>query len=97
MAKMIKFMVVHRAPDVSWEEVEEKWRELANVEAAIWERTWYNRKEGTRYCLWRAPDAETLERVFIDLDVSRESILEVLETNPDAWKVEADDMFLGPT
>ena len=34
MEKMVKFMVVHRAPDVSWENVEEKWIELANVQKA---------------------------------------------------------------
>ena len=97
MAKMVKFMVVHRTPDISWEEVEEKWKELANVESAIWERTWFNRKEGVRYCLWRAPDTEVLKRVFADLDVTWESILEVLEIIPDFWKTDIDEYVLGPT
>jgi hypothetical protein len=97
MAKMVKFMVVHRAPNISWEEVEEKWKELVNVETAEWERTWFNKKEGVRYCLWRAPDPEVLKKVFADLDVTWESILEVFETIPEVWRTDVDDYFLGPT
>ena len=97
MVGMKKFMVVHRAPGLNWAEVEEKWIALAKVEAALWERTWYNKKEGVRYCLWRAPDKETLEKVFADLDVTWESMLQVLETVPDVWKTEMDESFFGPT
>jgi hypothetical protein len=97
MARMVKFMVVHKAPDLSWDELEEKWKELADVESAIWDRTWFNKKEGVRYCLWRAPDSEVLKQVFADLDVTWESILQVLETVPEVWKTEMDEYYLGPT
>ena len=53
MAKMIKYMIVHKDPDVSWEKVEENKR--------------------------------TLKSIFIDLDISFESIIEVEETVPDLW------------
>ena len=38
MAKMLKFMVTHIDPDISWKKVEENWAELANVEKASWIR-----------------------------------------------------------
>ena len=85
MAKLLKFMVVHRDPDVSWEKVEENWGKLANVESATWVRTCFNKKEGVRYCVWLSPDDETLKKIFSDLDVSWESMLEVEETVPDFW------------
>ena len=83
---MARFMVVHRNPDVSWEEIEENWIKLANVESATWERTWYNKSEGTRYCLWHASDMEGLKEIFGELNIAYESILEVEETVPDIWK-----------
>jgi hypothetical protein len=97
MEKMVKFMVVHRTPDIKWEEVEEKWIELAKVETAEWDRTWFNKREGLRYCLWRAPNAQVLKNVFADLDVKWESMLEVLETIPDIWRTDADEYFFGRT
>ena len=80
-------MVVHRNPDRSWDEVEENWTKLAHVKLASWERTWFNKNEGLRYCLWDALDAGTLEKIFSDLDITWESITEVEETVPDIWKV----------
>jgi hypothetical protein len=80
------FMVVHRNPDTSWEEVEKNWTKLANVKLASWERTWFNKNEGVRYCLWDALDAGRLEKVFSDLDITWQSITEVEETVPDIWK-----------
>lgn len=85
MAKMKKFMAVHRAPDISWEKVEENWAKSANVEEATWIRTYYNKNVGVRYCNWLAPDAEKLKSVFKDLGVSYESLIEVEETVPDLW------------
>ena len=38
-----------------------------------------------RYCVWLAPDERTLKSVFVDLDISFESIIEVEETVPDLW------------
>ena len=96
MAKMLKFMVVHRDTDISWREVEDNWKELANVEKGLWERTWYNKREGVRYCLWRATDAESLKEVFGQLGVGWDSILEVKETNPDFWITERDEYFERP-
>jgi hypothetical protein len=85
MAKLKKIMVVHHDPNVSWEKVEENWRKLANVESATWVRTYFNKKEGVRYCVWLASNAEDLKKIFSDLAISWESILETEETVPDLW------------
>jgi hypothetical protein len=85
MAKIKKVMAVHIDPNISWEKVEENWAKAANVEAATWIRTCYSKKEGVRYCLWLAPDAEKLKSVFNDLGITYESLLEVEETIPDLW------------
>jgi hypothetical protein len=39
MAKMLKYMVVHKDPNISWEKVEENWAKLAKVEKCTWVRT----------------------------------------------------------
>ena len=83
---MLKFMVVHRSPDTSWEEVVKNWTKLARVQSATWERTWFNQNEGVRYCLWHASDAGALEEIFRELGIIWESIMEVQETVPDIWK-----------
>ncbi len=85
MGKLTKFMVYHDNPDISWEKVEENWGKLANVEEATWVRTYYNKKEGVRYCVWLASNAEDLKKIFSDLAISWESILETEETVPDLW------------
>lgn len=82
---MKTYVVVHRAPEVSWEVVEENWRKLANVESATWITTYFNVDEGVRYCLWQAPNAATLEKIFGDLDIAFESMTEIEETKPDMW------------
>jgi hypothetical protein len=78
-------MVVHRAPELSWDMVENNWRKLAKVENATWINTYFNVDEGLRYCVWQAPDAATLEKTFGDLEISFESMTEVEETKPDLW------------
>ena len=85
MAKMRKFMIVHSDPNISWEKVEENWAKLARVERCTWVRTCYNREKGLRYCEWLAPDERTIRSIFMDLDISYESIVEVEETVPDLW------------
>jgi hypothetical protein len=85
MEKMRKYMVVHQDPTVPWDKVEDNWRKLANVEAAIWVRTCYNKEKGVRYCVWMAPNERELKKVFSDLDISWESMIEVEETVPDLW------------
>ena len=85
MAKMLKFMIVHSDPNISWEEVEEKWAKLATVENCTWVRTCFNREKRLRYCVWLAPDERTLKSIFMDLNISYESIVEVEETVPDLW------------
>ena len=85
MAKILKYMVVHNDPNISWKKVEENWAKLANVEKCTWVRTFFNRKKGVRYCEWLAPDEKTLKSTFTDLDISFESIIEVEETVPDLW------------
>ncbi len=85
MGKMLKYMVVHKDPDIPWGKVEKNWAKLANVEKCKWVRTFFNRKKGVRYCEWFAPDEKTLKATFVDLDISFESILQVEETVPDLW------------
>ena len=85
MAKMKKFMAVHRDPNISWGKIEENWVKSANVETATWIRTCYNKHVGVRYCVWLSPDIEKLKSVFKDLNVTYESLLEVEETVPDLW------------
>lgn len=82
---MNKYMVYHDAPDISWKQVENNWRKLANVEEAKWVRTYYNQKKGVRYCIWLAPSEEELKKIFDRFDVSLETIVEVEETVPDLW------------
>ncbi len=78
-------MVVHRAPQLSWEIVEKNWRKSANIESATWITTYFNVEEGVRYCLWNAPDKAALEKIFGNLEISFESIAEVEETKPHKW------------
>ena len=85
MAKMLKYMVVHKDPNIAWKKVEENWTKLASVEKCTWVRTFFNKKKGVRYCEWFAPDEKTLKATFADLDISFESILQVDETVPDLW------------
>ena len=85
MTDMRKYMVVHRDTMIPWSKVEENWRKLANVESARWIRTCYNREKGVRYCVWMAPSEKELQKVFFDLDISYESIMQVEETVPDLW------------
>ncbi len=91
MGRQEKFMVVHRDPSVSWEKIEENWANAANVKSATWIRTYFNRKEGVRYCLWLAEDADNLEEIFKGLNVSWVSMLKVQETIPDLWGAKWDE------
>ena len=50
------------------------------METATWVRTCFNKKEGVRYCVWLAPEVDDLKKVFTDLDISWESMMEVEET-----------------
>ena len=82
---MRMYMVTHKAPGLSWEVVERNWRKLADIEHAKWIKTYFNVGEGIRYCIWLAPNKKELEKVFADLDIGWELILEVEETSPDLW------------
>ena len=75
MAELLKYMVVHKDPDISWDKVEE----------ATWVRTCFNREKGVRYCVWLAPTKEVLESIFKELNIFYESIMRVEETVPDLW------------
>ena len=85
MAKLLKYMVVHKDPDISWDKIEENWGKLAKVEEATWVRTCFNREKGVRYCVWLAPTEEVLKSIFKELNTSYESIMQVEETVPDLW------------
>jgi hypothetical protein len=82
---MKEYMVVHREPALSWEIVVENWRKLAQVDDARWVTTYYNQKEGIRFCVWIAPNMEELKKTFSDINVSWESMYEIEETKPDLW------------
>ena len=82
---MKKYMVVHRAPGLSWETVQKNWRKLARVASATWMMTYFNVDEGVRYCVWHSPDSATLKRIFAELEISFESVTEVEVTKPDMW------------
>ena len=86
------YMAVHHSPQLSWEVVEKKWMALSEEHDAVWVRTWFNRKEGVRYCEWLAPDARTLERIFGRHGVTWESILEVEKTSPGSWRWRVNEM-----
>jgi hypothetical protein len=85
MAKMAKYMVVHKDPKITWDKIEENWGKLANVEKATWVRTCFNREKGVRFCVWLAPDEAVLQSIFDELGVAYESITAVEETVPDLW------------
>lgn len=85
MKRMAKFMVVHNDPHIKWETVQQNWRKLGLVEEAKWDRTFFNSTVGVRYCLWIAPGRDKLEKIFKDLSIAFESIIEVKETLPDMW------------
>jgi hypothetical protein len=85
MTKMIKYMVVHKNPEITWDKVEENWSKLADIESATWVRTYFNKKMGVRYCLWLAPSEDVLKSIFSELNISFESTIEVEETVPDLW------------
>ena len=57
MARMQQFMAVHRSK-MSWKKVEENWARVADLEEAKWVRTYFNRQQGVRYCVWLSPDAK---------------------------------------
>lgn len=82
---MKKFMVVHRDPNITWQDVEANWAKSAAVESPTWIRTYYNKKRGVRYCVWLAPDEATLKSTFKDLKVAFETLIDVEETVPDLW------------
>lgn len=85
MSKMKKYMVVHHNPGIDCNVVQANWRKLAEVESGTWVRTYFNEDEGTRYCIWLAPDENELKKIFNEIDVTFESILPVEETVPDLW------------
>jgi len=85
MEKMKRFMAYHHDPDLDFAIVQANWRKLAQVEKATWVRTCYNEEKNMRYCIWLAPSEEELKKIFTNLEVSWESIVEVKETVPDLW------------
>lgn len=103
MGKMYKYMMVHHNPSIDRDEVQANWRKLAQVESATWIRTYHNDDLSIRYCLWLAPDEETLKNIFTEIGISWDSILHVDETVPDLWgekweehiRAEADAATLG--
>lgn len=85
MENMTKFMVVHNDPQIKWQAIQENWRKLARIEEAKWDRTFFNRTVGVRFCIWFAPNREKLETIFKELSIAFESIVAVEETLPDMW------------
>jgi hypothetical protein len=85
MEKLNKYMMVHDNPGIDCDEVQANWRKLANVEDAIWVRTYHNENKSVRYCVWLASDEEVLKNIFTEIGISWESIIQVEETVPDLW------------
>ena len=85
MAKMKKYMVVHKTPDLDCQTLQGNWRKLADTEAATWVRTYYNEPQGVRYCVWLAPDEAELKHIFKEMNIGWESIMPVEEVSPDLW------------
>ena len=85
MAKTSKYMVTHISPDIPWEKVEENWAKLAHAESASWIRTYYNKEKGIRYCVWLAPEEDTLKSLFSELEIAWDTMVAVEETVPDLW------------
>jgi hypothetical protein len=85
MSKTNKYVMIHNSPEVDWETVKANWRKLAKIEAATWVRTYYNEKNGIRFCIWLAPSEEILKDIFTEIGISWESITQVEETVPDVW------------
>ncbi|MFH1153294.1 MAG: DUF4242 domain-containing protein [Pseudomonadota bacterium] len=82
---MNKYMMVHKNPSINCDQVQENWRKLAQVETGIWIKTYFNEKQGVRYCVWLAPSEEALKNIFTEIGISWESIIPVEETVPDLW------------
>lgn len=53
--------------------------------AGIEDQLYYNKEKSIRYCVWLAPDENTLKAVFSELNISWDSLVEVEETVPDLW------------
>ena len=85
MSKLNRYMMVHNNPGIDCEEVQGNWRKLAQVETAIWVKTYFNEKKGVRYCIWLASSEEDLKNIFTEIGISWESIIQVEETIPDLW------------
>jgi hypothetical protein len=94
MSKLTLFMVVHKSPNLNWDKVEENWAKLAEIEEAKWIRTYFNKVEGARFCLWLSPNGDKLKKIFTELGISWESIMEVEKTIPDAWGKKWDEHLL---
>ena len=91
MSKLKKYMMVHNTPGIDCNEVQANWRKLAQVEAGTWIKTYFNEEKGVRYCVWLAPGEETLKKIFSELCISWDSIMEVEETVPDLWGEKWDE------
>lgn len=83
MNKFKKFMAVHNNPGVDCHVVQANLRKRAKIESAKWIRTYFNEKEGIRYCLWLARSPEELKNIFTEMDVPWESIIQVEEASSD--------------
>ena len=85
MKTLKQYIAVHCNPGIDCRVVQANWRRMAKLESAKWVRTYINEEKGLRYCIWLAPDEETLKKIFDGMEVSYELILPVEETVPDMW------------
>ena len=85
MAKMKKFMVVHKNPGIDCATVQSNWRKMAQIESSRWLKTYINESEGIRFCLWLSENDGQLKDIFSKMDVNWETIIPVDETVPDMW------------
>ena len=93
MQMMTIFMVVHRSPVLSWDEIEADWARISENEEAKWVRTYLNRPNGVQYCVWLSTDELTLKRILAELDINWDTFMPVEKVVPAVWGKKWNGLF----
>ncbi len=93
---MAKFLIVHtRNQEFVSNHVNHLCKVCAKEKGATWKRVNFNIKSGRIFCLWEAPDKETIVGIMEKCNMPAEEILEVEEMTPGecSWDIfgEIDD------
>lgn len=87
---MPKYMIVHeKNTEFVSSHVNHYCKICAKEKNADWKRVSYSLNEGKIFCLWEAPDRETLVKSLDKCNLITEEIIEVEEMYPDEcdWEV----------